>query len=353
MFSSAFRIFFIAVVVTVEQEAVADRPASDEVEELVFLQTQSKLETVIESARQSKKDKVVVSKEELYTQFSKRQIRQMRMLNLAERLESKTSTVPKDRAQHRLARRQRALKKHGKLHPVGHAANKSNTKSNTKEETLTKQRVKTNADKRRLHHQAAGCEEEAVDCDVSPVASHSHVVKAAAANVNKQQQTAITQMGQEHVPQQASDEGCSWDCYLERYPALKIEVDGDLDKARNHYINHGGRALGMNCRCHSDQVENQLIASTKADEQSEKAKGRTEETEEDIFKSWTAEVAQPDTTEERRKAYLLAGFYQNLGFSILLSLGIAAACWYAYFHFSSSHGVSRFTDLTDFLFDLF
>jgi len=48
-------------------------------------------------------------------------------------------------------------------------------------------------------------------------------------------------------------DGCNWNCYLQRYPALKMTLE-NLVQARNHYI-RVGRAAGRNCKCNSKEEE--------------------------------------------------------------------------------------------------
>jgi len=228
MISSVFRIFFIAVVVAVVQEAVADRPAPDEVQELAFIQTQvtlsvdqkEMLHRVDSSLREDSsirmlsnkfkplpdKDKVVVSKEELYKRFSKRQVRQMRKTNLVEKLDMNLFTVPKHRAERRFVsrkRRQRA-QKNEKPQPEGLAAEEHNANN-----VVGYKR-----------NDAVGGGEGVV----------GYKVKA----------------------EEADD--CDWGCYLYRYPELNINLKGNLNEARNHWYN-SGRAAGRNCKCDSQEAD--------------------------------------------------------------------------------------------------
>jgi len=56
----------------------------------------------------------------------------------------------------------------------------------------------------------------------------------------------------EQVAAQIKD--CDWNCYMERYPALKTSLKGNLKMARHHYI-RTGLAAGRNCKCNSDEQE--------------------------------------------------------------------------------------------------
>jgi len=94
--------------------------------------------------------------------------------------------------------------------------------------------------------------------------------------------------------------GCNWDCYIERYPALKNEKwereHGNLDYARTHFIEHGYEA-GKLCQCDAD-----ILAAYEADESADANQAQAGLEEPEQAQAGLEEPEQKEVDEEAADA---------------------------------------------------